>query len=177
MNIRECISVLRQRNDCTINDPVGMPTDIQLNGFELTDELKELYTLCGGLEIAPEEAYGTDHGIILPPDSFLQADPVVASEDAVQMWKEEGVYDTFRSRSCFTLMDIGNGNFIVADLGGENRGRIYLAEWESYPIYDDVPIIANSLAEFLDMIIVGLDTYNDFYWNRDDYEPLGAAFE
>lgn len=54
MNIRECISVLRQRNDCTINDPVGMPTDIQLNGFELTDELKELYTLCGGLEIAPE---------------------------------------------------------------------------------------------------------------------------
>ena len=177
MNIQECISVLRQRSDCIINDPSGIPNDLQLNGFELTDELKEFYTLCGGSKITPAEAYGTNYGIILPPDSFLQADPIVATADAVEMWKEEGVYDTFKSRSCFTLMDIGNGNFIVVDLGDENRGKIYLAEWESYPIYDDVPVIANSFLEFLNFMIKDLEACNDFYWNKDDYEPLGTAFE
>lgn len=74
-------------------------------------------------------------------------------------------------------MDIGNGNFIVTDLSDENKGKVYLAEWESYPIYHDVPVIADSLSDFLNFLIEGLENCNDFYWNTDDYEPSGIAFD
>lgn len=177
MTISEIVSLLGKRSDCEVSDSKGLPDEKQLNGYALTNELKEFYSICGGLEITPSEACGTTYGTIAAPNEFLQADPIVASEDAVELWKSDGTYDTLESKSCFTFMDIGNGNYIVVDLGEENNGKVYLADWEDYPIYGDVPIIANSILEFLTLILKGLENSDDFYWEQDDFTPFGVAFE
>lgn len=163
-----------KRADCKVLPPIFCERLDETTDCDLPNELIEFYNLCGGIEISPESA--SDDAIILPPEEFKQADPIIANEEMIEIWKEAGIYESFKSKDCFVFVDIGNGNYIVVDLNKEHFQNVYLANWENYPNLGDVPVLANSISEFLNLLILGLENSNDFFWEADDFTPIKMAF-
>lgn len=97
------IKIIHRQNDCEITAPAGLPEAHRLNGYKLTDELKEFYTVCGGLSLAPEEAYGTDHGVIVPPEIFCRQTPLSQPRTPLKCGK---------TRACMIHLNHGHASLL-----------------------------------------------------------------
>ncbi len=71
-SVAEIISEARQTQGCIVEPPSGLPT--LPPGFALPPDLHEFYSLCGGVDMFPNEDWGWR---VVKPSEFERADIVI----------------------------------------------------------------------------------------------------
>ena len=161
MNVKDFIELVKKMSDCDVYPPNGYPVLVH-DKHHLPDDLKEFYTLCGGLGLFLE----SDNPIyMVSPQEFVQANPVIVGElcpdDISSEW--------------YIIADDKNGQYITIDLSSERLGRCYDSFWDRHGLVGDCPIIARTFSELLLNIVINCGAC--WYWTRDDFQPFGDAYD
>lgn len=161
MKVKDLIELVKKMNDCEVQPPNGYPVFCN-EEHHLPDDLKEFYTLCGGLGLFLESDYPI---YIVSPQEFVLANPVIVgelcSEDISSEW--------------YIIADDKNGQYITIDFASERLGRCYDSFWDRHGLVGNCPIIAHTFSEFLFHVIKNSGAY--WYWLQDDYQSLGDAYD
>lgn len=161
MDVATLLAMIREDTRCSIFPVAGEP---QVHpAHRLPDDLREFYHLCGGLMLFIGSVFPTS---IVAPVDLVQANPVIVGE--------EGAYDI--SWSWYILASDGTDiQRMTIDLSSERLGRCYDSFWDRHAIAGSTTIIALSFTEFLSRAYAcqGMD----LYWLRDDFVPLGDAYD
>lgn len=157
MSVKELIRQLRNRNDCQVRPPAGIPTV----GPPLPTDIEEFYELCGGAKLFT----GTDYAItIVSPDEFIRANPVIVGEDAT----DDISYNWF-------IIAKAGEQFITIDLNRSRSGRCYDSFWDRHGIAGVCQIVAKSFERLLEQLVEGNGAH--WYWLHEDFQSLGDAYD
>lgn len=116
--ISEIIAQVGQEHGCVIEPPSGLPSLPQ--GLLLPPDLHEFYSLCGGMDLFPEEDWGWR---IVAPSEFLRADHVIL-EGAYQDHPED--FDGTVSEGLYVIAVRGCGpDYISIDTHPARLGRCF----------------------------------------------------
>ncbi len=160
MRIRDLLALAKAREDCAVQPPSGLPAALD-EAHPLPKEIEEFYTLCGGLELF----IGSERFLrIVPPQEFAAANPVICGEQ----------YPEDRSAHWYIIGEDDNGQYITIDLFPERQGRCYDSFWDRHGLAGDCPILAGSFSQLLARL---LEEKADWYWLREDFQPLGDAYD
>ena len=154
--------------DCIVHPRRGFPT--LLPDHFLPPELREFYSLCGGVSLFSSSFYSMN---IVSPEEFVLANPEILigatqadldalSKDITGFWyiigKEESILQ-----------------YITIDLGKGRSGRCYDSFWDRYAMPGYMPIIALSFYDLLNNLYINHGEY--WYWLRPDFPSLGDAYD
>jgi hypothetical protein len=161
MDVVTLLAAIRQDPSCSTVPPVGEP---QIRpDHVLPADLRAFYRLCGGVALFAEAVCPT---VIVGPSDLVPANPVIVGE--------EGAYD--RSWSWYILASDGTyGQKMTIDLNPARLGRCYDSFWDRHAIAGSSTVIALSFTEFLGRSYASKGT--ELYWLRDDFVPLGDAYD
>lgn len=161
MTVKNLIELVKKANGCKVQPPSGYPEFFN-DKHHLPDDLKEFYTLCGGLGLFLESDYPIH---IVSPQEFVLANPVIIGE----------LYPDDISSEWYIIADDKNGQYITIDLASERLGRCYDSFWDRHGLVGDCPIIARTFSELLFNVIKNSGGY--WYWLQDNYPSLGDAYD
>ncbi len=170
MNIKKLITKAKTLPNCIVLPPSGLP-QVE-NNLAIPDDVKEFYSLCGGMSLFEGAAYAIK---IVKPEEVVFANPVIIGEDIINAEIEKGTYDSEISRDWFIIADLYNSDYAVIDFNKERMGQCYKAFWDSYPEMGGTPIIAKSFTELLEHFINNGGEY--WYFLKDDFVPYGDAYD
>lgn len=171
MSIKELVEIVTKINDCRVYTPNGLP--IVPEGYILPSDIKEFYSLCGGMDL-----YLNTEGFfykILSPEKFSFANPDILGEETALEISSSEEYQGDVTLDCFTIVSDSNGDFLVTDLNKKRHGICYDAFHETYGLVGDMPIIAKSFTELLEKLIK--NEGKSIFWLDDNFEPLGDAYD
>ncbi len=157
MAIVDLVETMRERNDCKVLSPEGIP----VVDLALPLDLKEFYGLCGGAELFKEADYTIT---IVPPDEFRRANPVIVGQDC----SNDISFDWF-------VVGKSEGDYITIDLNDSRLGRCYDSFHETHGVVGECRILALTFESLLDQLLKGQGDY--WYWLQDDFEFLGDAYD
>jgi antitoxin YokJ len=149
--------------NCRILPAVGLPG--LPAGHLLPDDLREFYHLCGGVFVREHSGFPL---FIVSPVRLVPANPVIMvglSDTQLVRWAED------LSSSWFILAEGENATYVTIDLSPQRLGQCYDSFWDRHP--DNSPIIATSFGDFLERLVEARGRY---YWDLDDFEPLGDPY-
>ena len=162
MKLKEIINQLKISPNFTVTEPCGYP-DIQ-NGYILPDDIKEFYSICGGL-ICYTQHGGFPIEILHPSDVKLS--------NVVLLGKR---YDEDISSSWYLIADAKDGNFISIDFDPARLGRCYESFEYSHAVANNCPVIALSFTELLNSIYKYTGDY--FFWkDNPEFIRHGDAYD
>lgn len=162
MNIKDLFKTLGNLSNFEIKPPCGFPK--LKEGHVLPDDLKEFYTMCGGINCYTEE--GGFPIEILSPSNFTQANKLLLGEE----------YDDDISSSWYVIVDAEDGNYITIDCDPKRIGKCYESFEYRHAVVGNCPIIALSFTELLNNIITYKGDY--FFWKDDlKFVSYGDAYE
>ncbi|RKD30686.1 SMI1/KNR4 family protein [Lacrimispora algidixylanolytica] len=162
MDIKEIIFEFKKDNNFEVKDPCGYPT--LNNGHVLPDDMKEFYSICGGIVCYIE--YGGFPIEILSPINVKQANPILVGEEC-----EEDI-----SSSWYLIADAEDGNYISIDCDPSRLGRCYESFEYSHAVAGNCPIIDLSFTELLNNIFNYKGDY--FFWkDNPSFSMHGDAYD
>lgn len=162
MDINKMILELKKSNNFQVKDPCGFPT--LNNGHILPDDLREFYTICGGL-ICYIECGGFPVEI-LSPINVKQANPLLLGK----------AYEQDISSSWYLIADAEDGNYISIDCNSTRLGRCYESFEYSHAVAGKCPIVAFSFTELLNNIFSYKGGY--FFWkDNPGFTVQGDAYD
>lgn len=162
MEIKRIVQQIEEFNNCIISPPTGLP---RLDGNHiLPEDVKEFYRICGGIKLFEDEDFGVD---IVSPEEFILANPVIVNELCE--------YDI--SSNWYIIADDRNGDYLTIDLHRDRLGRCYDSHWDTHAVAGSCAIIANSFTELLSNLVKTRGQGTTWYWDEDDFEPLGDAYD
>ncbi|SDS47382.1 SMI1 / KNR4 family (SUKH-1) [Paenibacillaceae bacterium GAS479] len=156
--IRELLIKISQLKNCTLYPPKGLP----IVEYDLPDDVKEFYELCGGIDLFIDSDYSIK---IVSPIEFEPANPVIIGENI------EGD----RSSEWYIIAKDENSQFITMDLNKNTHGRCYDSFHDRHGTVGNTDIIASSFTNFLTQLVNNESGY--WYWLEDDFEYIGDAYE
>jgi len=161
MDVALLLATIRQDPTCRVFPPAGAP---QVRPeHTVPDDMQTFYRLCGGVALFDDAVFRT---IIGGPSEVVPANPVIRFE--------EGAYDI--SWSWYLLASDGtDSQRMTIDLDPTRLGRCYDSFWDRHAIAGSTTIIARSFTEFLSRSYASKGT--GLYWLRDDFVPLGDAYD
>jgi antitoxin YokJ len=161
MDIATVLAMIRQDTNCSVFPPAGAPHVRPSQA--VPDDLREFYRLCGGLVLFVDSVWRT---VIVAPGELVPANPVIVGE--------EGAYDI--SCSWYIVASDGtDSQKMTIDLNPTRLGRCYDSFWDRHAVAGSSTIIALSFTEFLRRSYACKGT--ELYWCRDDFVPLGDAYD
>ncbi len=161
MKEKEIIELVKTMSNCEVNPPAGLP-ELLNTKHHLPDDLKEFYTLCGGLALFLDSDYPI---YIASPQEFVPANPVIVGE----------LCPDDRSAEWYIIADDRNGQYLTIDLSPKRLGQCYDSFWDRHGLPGDCPIIARSFSELLCSLVRSRGGY--WYWLRDDFPAIGDAYD
>jgi hypothetical protein len=108
------------------------------------------------------------------PDIFVPASPRLLGEKVAQQVARDDPGDL--TNTCYVIVDGGQGSstepHLVIDLAPERVGRCYSATWDTYGIVGEMPVVATSIAELLELLLRdgGEDGLSTATPDRDAYD-------
>ena len=156
MGIKEVIQKFQASNNFSVKEPCGYP--ILNNGHVLPSDMKEFYSLCGGIVCYTEE--GGFPMEILSPSDVRQANLALLGNE----YKED------ISSAWYLIVDAEDRNYISIDCDISRNGKCYESFQYSHAAAGNCPIIALSFTELLNNIYNYKGDY--FFW-KDNPEFLG----
>lgn len=160
MNITMLIARIRNTADCVVLPPAGLP--IVEQQYSLPDDVREFYTLCGGVRLFQQASYST---FIVPPTECALANPVIVGER----------YEDDISASWYIIAHDGKGDYITIDFDPERVGRCYDSFWDRHAVAGSCLIIAASFTDFVQRILAAQGAH--WYWLYPDFVSLGDAYD
>lgn len=149
-SVREIIGRARTTEECRVEQPTGLPTIP--DGFALPADVAEFYSLCGGLDMFPEEDWGWR---IVAPGEFLRADAQVLAQYFDEHPEE---FDGTPSEGLQVIAIRGAGPDIVSiDIHPDRLGLCFDSYYGDHAT-DSSRIVALSFTELL----------NGFFGWRED---------
>ncbi|WP_051153103.1 SMI1/KNR4 family protein [Lacrimispora indolis] len=127
MCIEEIIFEFKKHKNFEVKDPCGYPT--LNNGHVLPDDMKEFYTICGGIVCYIE--YGGFPIEILSPMDVKHVNPLLVGEE----------YEEAISSSWYLNADAEDGNYISIDCDPSRHGRCYESFEYSHAVTGNLPIM------------------------------------
>jgi len=158
--IKELIDILKNRNDCVVEPPGGLP--VLADDLSLPADLVEFYELTGGVTIG-DGSEGSPIQVLGPAVERL--DVTVAGE----------VFESGPFKYWFALADVDDGNYLAIDLHPEHCGKCYDTFHETFPFPGYVNIIASSFTDLLNRL-VQQPMEAGYYWLDQSFESEGDAF-
>lgn len=159
--IKDLIDIIKKNKDCIVYSPNGLP-NIKNCNHKLPEDLIEFYENCGGIHLYCSSSYSIS---ISKPDEFQLANPIIVGdmclEDISSNW--------------YIISNNENGQFITIDLSKNRLGKCYDSFWDTYAIYGETSIIANSFSDLLERLIKCNGDY--WYWLKDDFKFIGDAYD
>ncbi|MEC0127796.1 MULTISPECIES: SMI1/KNR4 family protein [Paenibacillus] len=162
MKIKTIVKQIEQFDDCMISPPIGLPR-LSENHI-LPEDVKEFYQICGGIKLFEGKDFGVD---IVSPEKFVLANPVIVNELCE--------YDI--SSNWYIIADDRNGDFLTIDLHKDRLGRCYDSHWDTHAVAGSCAIISNSFTELLSNLVETKGQGTTWFWDEDDFEPLGDAYD
>lgn len=167
--IKKIINDIQNKSDCRVLPSITLSGDIIK---ALPDDIKEFYSLCGGVILFENAPYSVR---IVPPNEFVLANPVILGEEIIMDEIEKGSYEDQISKDWYIIADLFNSDYIVIDMNEERKGRCYKAFWESYPDEGDTPIVALSFTELIEKLLENNGEY--WFFLKNDFESYGDAYD
>ena len=161
MSIKDLIEKIKETDDCVVRPSSGIPK-IADKGHCLPSDLKEFYSLCGGMILFASKEYAIK---IVEPNEFVLANPVIIGE----------LYPEDISSQWYIIASDMNGDYITIDLSEKRLGRCYDSFWDRHGIVGDCPIVAGNFSELLLSLFNGNGNY--WYWLQEDFTALGDAYD
>ncbi|MCC5803750.1 SMI1/KNR4 family protein [Rossellomorea vietnamensis] len=159
--IKQLLTQVRTLPHCRIFEPSGIPI-IDEEKHILPNDLKEFYSLCGGLVLFENEEYPI---YIVSPDKFVLANPIIVGELC-----EEDI-----SSNWYIIGNDGTDDYLTIDLKEDRLGRCYDSFFDRHGLVGESQIIATSFTDLLERLIKNKGQY--WYWLRSDFISLGDAYD
>ncbi|MES5939216.1 MULTISPECIES: SMI1/KNR4 family protein [unclassified Bacillus cereus group] len=160
-NINQLIKKVKSLPNCRVQEPTELPI-IDKDKHMLPGDLKEFYSLCGGLTLFENEEYPIR---IVTPEEFILANPVIVGELC-----EEDI-----SSNWYIICNDGKDEYLTIDLSEERLGRCYDSFFDRHGIVGETEIIATSFTDLLEKLIKNNGQY--WYWLKSEFESLGDAYD
>lgn len=144
---------------CRVNPAKGIP---KTGGYSLPEDLKHFYELCGGVTLFENKDYQC---YIVPPDEFVSSNPLIVGEQV-----EEDL-----SSHWFIVAHDGNGDYISIDLNQNRLGKCYDSFWDRHGVVGECSVVAETFTELLNQLVQ--NNGEQWYWLREDFQPLGDAYD
>lgn len=145
-SIRALLDTLRQRTDCVLHPPQGLP--LLLEGQTLPEDLREFYTCCGGASLHENADYPCQ---LLPPSDFKQANFSILSELPIEEVQVHLPADHF-SWSWYRLAAFDTPSELIAvSCQPPQLGTCYKCNWVTYP--DAANVAASSFTSLLQRLV------------------------
>ncbi|MDG5471420.1 SMI1/KNR4 family protein [Jeotgalibacillus sp. ET6] len=159
--IEQLLTQIKALPHCRILESKGLPA---LNGDNhlLPDDLKEFYSLCGGLVLFEKDDYPIH---VVSPDKFELANPVIVGD----------IHEEDISFNWYIICDDGTGEYLTIDLDQERLGKCYDSFYDRHGLVGESRIIALSFTGLLDALIHNKGQY--WYWLKDDFNSPGDAYD
>lgn len=159
--IKELISQIGTLSHCYVLEPAGLPK-IDETKHILPEDLKEFYSLCGGLVLFENKDYTI---YVVSPDKFVLANPIIVGELC-----EEDI-----SSNWYIVCNDGKDEYLTIDLEKDRLGKCYDSFFDRHGLVGESQIIATSFTDLLERLIDNKGQY--WYWLRDDFKSLGDAYD
>ena len=158
--IQQVLDHVRGLEGCSVLPPTGSPAVVP--GLELPSDLKEFYSLCGGLILFQEALFPWR---IASPEEFEPANIAILG-----LGPQED-----RSDDWYILASSGSDQFISIDLSPARVGRCYDSFIDRHAIAGSCDVVATSFSEFLNRAIDCAG--RSLYWLDKRFEGLGDAYD
>lgn len=159
--MRQLIEQIESLSDCRVLEPAGLPIIDETNHI-LPEDVKEFYSLCGGMVLFENEEYSV---YIVPSQKFILANPVIIGElcenDITSNW--------------YIICNDRQEEYVTIDLHQNRLGKCYDSFFNRNGIVGDSQIIATSFADLLERFIHNKGKY--WYWLQSDFVSLGDAYD
>lgn len=167
MNVSSLIHKIGRDPLCILHPPTGKPS-IPATA-SLPPDLSEFYERCGGASLFLNRGSGFT---IVPPADLTPANPVLLGSYYLKR-KEEIDQDI---SAWWYLIAKGRNptESIVIDLHPERLGRCYDAFHQVYATADS-KVVAHSFTALLEGLLQVRG--ENLYWEQDDFEDLGCAYD
>ncbi len=160
-NMKQLIEIIKTLPNCRVHGPTRLPK-FDKDKHVLPSDLKEFYSLCGGLVLFENEEYAIH---IVAPEEFVLANPIIIGELCA---------DDISSNWYIIGKDCMDG-YVTMDLSDERLGRCYDSFFDRHGIVGESQIIANSFTDLLINLINNQGQY--WYWLKRNFKPLGDAYD
>ncbi|GAA4586091.1 hypothetical protein GCM10023194_31150 [Planotetraspora phitsanulokensis] len=118
----------------------------------LPEDLRQLYELCGGALLFEDAPFPRR---VCGPGDFVPASPRLLTPEVAQQVAEEDPADL--TNNCYVIVDGGEGlstePHVVMDLSPERAGRCYAAAWDTYGVVGEMPVLATTVVELLQVLL------------------------
>jgi len=158
--ISSLIKQIENDSRCEVYKSQGVPSPIE--GVEIPEDLKEFYSLCGGLVLFEGSKYQWN---------ILSVEEIKNAQDVIR----EGEPEIKELKSFVTIAEDGNGDFLAISISGSNVGQVVDAFHETFGDIGDTTVIALSFTEFLTKLYRNGGNYP--YWLEDHENVYRDWFE
>ncbi len=160
MTVDDLLVIIATDASCQVRPPKGEPRLEPEHA--LPQDVSRFYQLCGGIDLFPAREYSV---FILPPGEVVLANPVLVGQRV----------EDDRSDSWYLVAHNGNGDHLTLDCGRERAGQCYDSFHETHGLVGQTPVIARS---FMELLMRCYNMHGGYpYWLRDDFVPLGDAYD
>ncbi|MCM3490000.1 SMI1/KNR4 family protein [Alkalihalophilus marmarensis] len=159
--IKKLLTQIKNLPGCRVLEPNGLPS-IDEASHVFPEDIKEFYTLCGGVILIEHEEYPT---FVVPPDKFVLANPIIIGELC-----EEDI-----SSNWYIICNDGKDEYLTIDLAKERLGRCYDSFFDRHGLVGETQMIATSFTDLLERLVENKGQY--WYWLKNDFDSLGDAYD
>lgn len=149
--------------DCRVLPLQGTPKVEE--PYSLPNDLREFYSLCGGVELFMTQDYPYT---IVPPNEFTRANPVIIGE----LWPD---WEDDISSAWFIIAKDPEHQYLSIDLDPSRFGRCYDSFTGRHANPGDCPIIAFSFSDLLQRLVDNGGSYP--YWLEEVFDDMGDAYD
>ena len=165
MEIEQILKLIEETEGCTLRPKF----DTHLPTKELPDDLKYFFSKCDGADLFLNKTYGIS---IVGQSDFKNANITFYPSDDV-IWEE---LDGDISNDWYIIaQEQAQSQFITIDLNSERFGNCYDSFLEIHADPDFSPVIAESFSDLLLNLLKSKG--ENWYWNEENFESLGSAYE
>lgn len=162
MSIQSIIQNISCHSDCIVHPPIQSQILLE-DGDLLSEDVKEFYTLCNGIDLFNESYCAVR---IVAQQQFSLANPILVGEKCE--------YDI--SSHWYIIGDIYDGNFLTIDLHPERLGRCYDSHWDTHALVGSSTVIAPSFTALLTQLW-NTQGASEWYWEQPSFKSLGDAYD
>jgi antitoxin YokJ len=164
MNIGLILDRIRAKGNCRVHPPEGLP-DLQ-DSHELPDDLREFYTMCGGMELFVDSAFPLT---ISSPGKLVPANPIIVVGLSAEELTRSG-YE--QADSWYIIAESNSGNYITIDLGPAHLGRCYDSFWDVHPFNSTV--VAPTFTALIERLLA---TDGEYYRDHPAFDGQESPLE
>ncbi|WP_442869035.1 SMI1/KNR4 family protein [Bacillus sp. BP-3] len=159
--MRQLIAQIESLSDCRVLEPAGLPI-INEKKHSLPEDVKEFYSLCGGMVLFENEEYSV---YIVSPQELILANPVIISE----------LCEDDMSSNWYIICNGRQEEYVTIDLHQNRLGKCYDSFFDRHGVVGESQIIATSFIDLLERLIHYKGKY--WYWLQSDFVSLGDAYD